>query len=349
MKPLYGIKTGLNEAFLIDTPTRDRLVRDDPKCAEIIRPYLRGQDIERWWSPPSGLHMIVMKSSGDYPWPWADASSETAAEAQFKLEYPSLYAHMKQWEQFQDDGKARGLRYRQDKGRFWWELRPCSYYELFHKPKILYVDITWSPSFSLELSGCITNNTSYFIPSNDPWLGVSLNSPVGWWFSWRCAQHGKDEALRYFSEFVDVYPIAKPDDVHPDVESVSEFYRTLRDRGRSVNEWLRHEFGLDKPGRALAEPQRLDADGFVAAVRAALPRARKLSAADIARLKAEYAETVAPARAAAAEILTLERRLSDLVNAAYGLTPEEVALMWRTAPPRMPLDAAEELRRLGVS
>ena len=114
-------------------------------------------------------------------------------------------------------------------------------------------------------------------------------------------------------------------------------------------DWLRHEFGLDKPGRALAEPQRLDADGFVAAVRAALPRARKLSAADIARLKAEYAETVAPARAAAAEILTLERRLSDLVNAAYGLTPEEVALMWRTAPPRMPLDPAEELRRLGVS
>ncbi len=72
VKPLYGIKTGLNEAFLIDTPTRDRLVKDDPGCADIIKPYLRGQDIERWWSPPSGLHMIVLKSSGDHPWPWAD-------------------------------------------------------------------------------------------------------------------------------------------------------------------------------------------------------------------------------------------------------------------------------------
>jgi hypothetical protein len=39
----------------------------------------------------------------------------------------------------------------------------------------------------------------------------------------------------------------------------------------------------------------------------------------------------------AAEALDLERRISDLVNAAYGLTPEEIALMWRTAPPRMPL------------
>jgi len=45
----------------------------------------------------------------------------------------------------------------------------------------------------------------------------------------------------------------------------------------------------------------------------------------------------------------LERKLSDLINAAYGLTPDEVALMWRTAPPRMPLDPVEELRRLGVS
>jgi len=113
-----------------------------------------------------------------------------------------------------------------------------------------------------------------------------------------------------------------------------------------LHDWLRHEFGIKSPGRALAEPHRLDADGFVEAVRAALPKRRKWSAAEIARLKQEHADTVMPARNAAAEILALERKLSDLVNAAYGLTPEEVALMWRTAPPRMPLDPATELARL---
>jgi len=40
--------------------------------------------------------------------------------------------------------------------------------------------------------------------------------------------------------------------------------------------------------------------------------------------------------AASTQALGLERQLSDLVNAAYGLTPEDVALMWETAPPRMP-------------
>ncbi len=43
----------------------------------------------------------------------------------------------------------------------------------------------------------------------------------------------------------------------------------------------------------------------------------------------------APARALAAEALTLERTLSDLVNQAYALTPDEIALMRQTAPARM--------------
>ena len=36
-----------------------------------------------------------------------------------------------------------------------------------------------------------------------------------------------------------------------------------------------------------------------------------------------------------AETLNLERTLSDLVNQAYALTPAEIDLLWKTAPPRM--------------
>ncbi|HUR55953.1 MAG TPA: hypothetical protein VMZ71_17590, partial [Gemmataceae bacterium] len=46
---------------------------------------------------------------------------------------------------------------------------------------------------------------------------------------------------------------------------------------------------------------------------------------------------VLPLKANAAEAATLERRVSDVVNAAFGLTPDEVKLMWATAPPRMPV------------
>jgi hypothetical protein len=349
-KPLYGIKTGFNEAFLIDTATRDRLVRDDPPCADIIKPYLRGQDIERWWSPLSGLHMIVLKSSGDHTWPWADAPDEAEAEKRFSSAYPALYAHMKLWESLVDPetGDRRGLRHREDQGRFWWELRPCAYYDSFDKPKVLYVDITWSASFSHDTSGRMTSNTSYFVPVNDPWLSCVLNAPIGWWFAWRRAQHGKDEALRYFTSFVEDYPVPAAHDVSEDVDRLAFRKTTLRNASSAICDWLRHEFGVEKFGRTLADPHTLNADAFVTAVCAAFPKSRKWSAAEIGRLKKEHGDTLIPARKAADDILALERKLSDLVNAAYGLTPDEVALMWRTAPPRMPLDPAQELRRVGA-
>jgi hypothetical protein len=347
-KPYRGVLTGLNEAFIVDTPTRDRLVKDDPSCAAIIKPYLRGQDIDRWWSPPSGLHMIMLKSSGDHHWPWADAPDEAEAERRFKVTHPSLHAHMKAWESLVDTetAKRRGLRHREDHGRFWWELRSCGYYDAFDKPKVLYVDIMWSASFLQDSSGRVTNNTCYFVPSDDPWLTSVLNAPIGWWFAWRRAQHGKDEALRYFTSFVETYPVPAADDVSGKVTRLTHCRKTLLNSVGTIHDWLRHEFNVDRPGRALSAPHQLDADGFVKAVQAALPKSRKWSAAEIARLKREHVDTVTPAREAAASILALERELSDLVNAAYGLTREDVELMWRTAPPRMPLDPTEELRRL---
>ena len=54
-------------------------------------------------------------------------------------------------------------------------------------------------------------------------------------------------------------------------------------------------------------------------------------------LREEYTRTIEPARTLAAETLKLECALNDLVNQAYGLTPAEIALMWQTAPPRMPI------------
>jgi hypothetical protein len=46
----------------------------------------------------------------------------------------------------------------------------------------------------------------------------------------------------------------------------------------------------------------------------------------------EYGQSVAPARALAAEALTLERTLSDPINQAYSLIPTEIALMWQSGP-----------------
>src|SRR5439155_15833121 len=90
--PYREILTGFNEAFLLDTTTKERLVAADPKSADLFRPYLRGQDVNRWHAEWAGLWMLALKSSGNHPWPWAKAGKK--AEAVFAATYPSIHAHL---------------------------------------------------------------------------------------------------------------------------------------------------------------------------------------------------------------------------------------------------------------
>ncbi len=105
----------------------------------------------------------------------------------------------------------------------------------------------------------------------------------------------------------------------------------------TILDWLKVEFGIEKPNRKLQAPLDLDSDGLVSEVRKVRGRRNPLTAAGLKALRDEYVRTIEPAKAMAREALTLEHRLSDLVNEAYGLTPEEIDLMWKTAPPRMPI------------
>ena len=63
--PMYGVKTGFNQAFLIDSATRQRLVAEHASANDIIRPYLRGQDIARWQSANPDLWMIFTRRGID--------------------------------------------------------------------------------------------------------------------------------------------------------------------------------------------------------------------------------------------------------------------------------------------
>ncbi|MFN0214302.1 MAG: Eco57I restriction-modification methylase domain-containing protein, partial [Saprospiraceae bacterium] len=69
-KIYYGIKTGLNEAFVIDATTRERLIAEDPKSAEVIKPFLAGRDIKRYQTPVSERFLIFTRRGikiEDYP------------------------------------------------------------------------------------------------------------------------------------------------------------------------------------------------------------------------------------------------------------------------------------------
>ncbi len=83
----------------------------------------------------------------------------------------------------------------------------------------------------------------------------------------------------------------------------------------------------------------LDADEFIKEIKKRKPKiARGFSPKAVKEAREVYNDYAPAIQSPKAEALTLEHRLSDLVNQAYGLTPEEIDLMWKTAPPRMPIN-----------
>ena len=138
----YGIKTGLNEAFIINQDTRDKLIAEDPKSAEIIKPILRGRDIKRYGYEWAGLYILQTGYDLDIP----------------KL-YPAIYKYLLQFET-----KAK---IRDDKGKNWYNLRACSYYPEFEKEKVVYPNMTKFLPFVYDENKFYTNQKCFIITGNN--------------------------------------------------------------------------------------------------------------------------------------------------------------------------------------
>jgi hypothetical protein len=123
-----------------------------------------------------------------------------------------------------------------------------------------------------------------------------------------------------------MFPCAR----HP-IELTSRQQQTQR----TLLDWLRVEYEIAKPSNRLLAVTELDSDTWVGEVKRIRGKKLPLTAARVHALSAEYTRSIEPALAA--ETLKLERTLSDLVNQACGLTPAEIDLMWKTAPPRTPI------------
>lgn len=330
-KPYYGVKTGLNDAFLVDDQTRQRLLQSDPASDELLKPYLRGQDVKRWTPDWQGLWMVFTRRG-------------------VRIDnYPAIKHHL---ERFRDRLEPRppgwgGSWTGRKAGSYkWYEIQDAvDYWPLFDKPKILFADIAWRSEFAFDRRGYVPNNTLYFIPSDSAWLAVVLNSSLLWAFFWRKATHGKDDALRLLGDFIERVPIAPPTDailaqVEPTVERLSQINVQCQTTLGNLHQWLRVEFGIESVGQRLAGPTSLAEGEFIDEVRGR--RARKLgrlTPAAIGELRSAYQSEVVPLQRLAVEAMRLEQRLDSLVCEAYSLAPEEIDALWQTAPPRMPVPA----------
>lgn len=326
--PSYGIKTGANRIFVIDTATRNRLVDEHPSSAEVIKRTIRGNEIDRW-TPAPGDEWIIFTRRG------IDIDEYPAVRRYLEQHREKLEPRPSDWE---DSSTWPG---RKPGAYKWYELQDAiDYWRVFDGPKILHTDIAWRPEFALSREPIFPLNTAYAWPTDDLYLLGVLNSPLLWSYMWRNAQHGKDEALRLLASFITTIPIAIPsDDIRRSVQSLVEdlvsIAETRKERVASVLDWLAVEFGVEKAGQRLSS-LNVDADTLIAEVKKRRPGSSSVTAVELKRLRQEFRDSIEPLHREREQGRVLEGKVSALVNEAYGLTKSEIALLWRTAPPRMP-------------
>ncbi len=164
-KIFYGIKTGLNEAFVIDAETRDRLIAEDPNSAEVIKPFLAGRDIKRYQTPKSDKFLILFEKGITKA-----KKGELDPEIWLETTYPAVYKQLLPFE------AAAKKRY--DKGEFWWELRACDYYGEFEKSKIIVPAIIQKPENSIDINGFYSNDKTTIIGTSERFVLAVINSKV---------------------------------------------------------------------------------------------------------------------------------------------------------------------------
>ena len=183
--PYRGVLTGLNEAFVIDRATRDKLVFADPASEPLFKPFLEGKDIKRWQVESEDRWLILMpkgwtKSTINPPLAGVNAASiaiNTIAENEafdwLQARHPHLAGYLAPF--------ADAARKRTDKGDYWWELRACDYYDKFAKPKIFWPEFSLVPNFPVDETGLLSTNKAFFINADNPHFvcGV-LNSKAVW-------------------------------------------------------------------------------------------------------------------------------------------------------------------------
>ncbi len=184
--PLFGIKTGLNEAFVIDDAKRRELVREDRRSAEVIHPFLFGKDVRRYFVRSAGRHVIYLHPHKN------------------PNKYPAVKRHL---EGFKSQLTRRAA------SQEWYELQQpaVGLLPLLSRPKIVYPIIAPSPRFALDPKGYLVNDKLFVLPTDSLSLLGLLNSSLArFFFAAVCArlEGSGDFYYEYRAQFVGRFPVA---------------------------------------------------------------------------------------------------------------------------------------------
>ena len=307
--PLYGIKTGLNEAFVIDRATRDRLVAADPKSADLLKPFLRGEDIKRWRVESEDLFLI----------------NTPIGKVDIK-QYPAI----RNWLlRFKPELEKRATK------QEWWELQQAqlAYQAAFSGPKVIWPQFMDKPEFAIECDGMFPINKCYGFPYKDYALTALLNSGC-LWFCFRTISVPKRGGFREATA-QHIAPLPYPNFTPANLTHLAELgeHCTVRATTRfNVHSAVSHRILADLAPPEHANLSRKLEKWWTLDFVAFREEVKKTFRSDIpvkerGDWEAYLAEKGAEVSRLTDEIATAEREIDTVVYDLFDLTPDEITLL----------------------
>lgn len=309
--PLYGIKTGLNDAFIVDTATRDRLVKQDPKSAELLVPFLRGENVKRWRVEPEGLFLI------------------NTPKGKVDIErYPAI----RDWLlPFRKQLETRATK------QEWFELQQA---QLAYQPKfvsggVIFPDVSQGPKFALIERGNMLDCTVFLLEDSHPELVAYLNSKLSWFFLFAISNplRGGTWRLRMKSQYIERLPVPDTKKLGATrLEFLSSTCGQAASQSHRMIEAVLHRVQMDftsgaavRLSRKLHEWWTLDFAAFRAEVKRVFRT--DIPVKERGDWESYLAEQGAAVRKLTAEIEAAEREIDAIVYRLFDLTPAEIALL----------------------
>jgi len=301
--PLYGIKTGLNAAFVIDRTTRDGLIARDAKSADLIKPFVIGDDLARWYIKREERWLIYIPR---------DAISVE--------DYPAVVDHLMK---FQDRLENRAGPQR------WWELQQAqaAYVKHFEAGGIICPDISQGPKFSVVGGPVYPANTIYMLPVRDDAVAAFLNSAAVWFFLFSIsnALRGGEWRLRMQTQYLSALPIPKLD--YQLMRNAAVAAHSATSGRKQLLDAVRHRLGDLWPAARSSSKFHQWPDWDFDRLQAELRKARKKDIPLEQRDDWErwYNEKRDEASSLARQIAEAEARINAEVYRAFDLTGDEIA------------------------
>lgn len=190
-----GILTGFNEAFIIDEETKNKLILEDKKSKEIIKPLLRGRDIKRYSYDYQGLYLINTHNG---------VKSENINRININ-DYPAIKNHLQKY--------YKQLEKRLDKGDTPYNLRNCAYLKEFEKEKVFCKAIGFNLAFTIaEKDLIISAPSSFFISNMNKYFVGILNSKLIKYFIYKYSDRTGAGDIMLNVQSLEKIPIPEPNE-----------------------------------------------------------------------------------------------------------------------------------------